>query len=349
MIEFLFTIDYEIFGNGTGSLQELVHDPAEQLAELFRKWDVRFVTFVEAAELGKLATTRVDPAIAHVVSQLNRFHRDGFEIGLHLHPQWCNAQYVNGQWVLDYREYNLCKLDPQRISEIVRESLAFLRSVLGEPDFTPLSFRAGNWLFQPTAETARVLAANGIQIDSSVFKGGLQRNHGLDYRAARHNGYFWNFSSDVNRPDKNGQLIEVPIQTEMVPSWKMASSKRLGSSNTFASAGSGFRRKLTRIRDFARFRYPKKLDFCRMMLDEMTGMMDKVIREDRSDPSQYRPIVSIGHTKDPIDFGVVESFLTFLRTNNIPVVTFNSVCEKLKPAGQSSRFQSVVNVSQGVQ
>ena len=67
------------------------------------------------------------------------------------------------------------------LPEIVEGSISFLRQVVGRPDFAPCSFRAGNWLFQPTPTAASVLAENGIKIDSSVFKGGLQHTHRLDY------------------------------------------------------------------------------------------------------------------------------------------------------------------------
>ena len=36
MIECVFTLDYEVYGNGEGSLRELVLDPARQLTELFQ-------------------------------------------------------------------------------------------------------------------------------------------------------------------------------------------------------------------------------------------------------------------------------------------------------------------------
>ncbi len=154
MIEFVFTLDCEIYGNGTGLLKDLVHEPARRLTELFRNRNARFVAFVEVAEFEKIETCGTDPAIDLVKKQIKEFYRDGFEVGLHLHPQWCNARYERGAWVLDYREYNLCTLPRPRIAEIVEGSLAYLRHVVGRSDFTPLSFRAGNWLFQPTQTAA---------------------------------------------------------------------------------------------------------------------------------------------------------------------------------------------------
>ena len=144
MVECIFTIDCEIYGDGTGSLRELVYEPTERLIATFQKWDARFVAFVEVAELEMIEAEGTDPDIDLVKRQIRYFYEEGFEIGLHLHPQWYKGRYENGKWLLDDREYNLCALPHERIVQIVERSIKYLRSVLGEADFTPLSFRAGN-------------------------------------------------------------------------------------------------------------------------------------------------------------------------------------------------------------
>jgi hypothetical protein len=151
----------------------------------------------------------------------------------------------------------------------------------------------------------------------------------LDYRRALKNGYYWSFKNDATEPDPIGPWMEVPIYTEMVPFWKMPTSKRLGFSNSFGRAGRSGRQKLNRFLDFLRFRYPLKLDFCRMTLNELTSMVDRVIREDREEPTLYRPLVAIGHTKDLSDPQTVDAFLAFLRSREIAVSTFETVYSKL--------------------
>lgn len=325
MIECIFTIDYEIYGNGKGSLRELVYEPAERLMATFRKWKASFVTFVEVAELEMLKAKGTDKAIDLVEHQLRDFYREGFELGLHLHPQWYNARYEKGIWLLDYSEYNLCTLPRERIVQIVDRSIAHFRKVLGVADFTPLSYRAGNWLFQPTRTAAEVLVERGIKVDSSVFKGGLQHQHKLDYRRALRNGYYWRFTNDTNVPDPQGALLELPIHTQMVPTWKMLTTKRVGLQRKGSSAAQTGKKRLYRLMDFLRFRYPLKLDFCRMTIDELTRMVDTVIKEDQRNPTSFRPIVAIGHTKDLIDFETVESFLSYLEQKKIAVSTFEEV------------------------
>lgn len=344
MIEVLFTLDYEIYGNGTGSLDALVYEPGVQLLDVFRRWDARFVAFVEAAEFELIETRGADPGIERVKQQIREFHRDKFEVALHLHPQWYAARFEQGQWHLDYSEYNLCTLSRERIVQAVDRSVDYLRRVLEEPEFTPLTFRAGNWLFQPTKTAAEVLSRKGIKIDSSVFKGGRQRAHQLDYRRSLRNGDYWTFSSDVNIPDPAGPWLEIPVYADMVPFWRMLTGKRVGLQTRSTSAGRNTATKISRLRDYMRPRYPLKFDFCRMTLEELTSMMKRAIRKDREDPGTLRPMVAIGHTKDltsAADFETISAFLKFLKENNIAVSTFADIYARLPHPKNSARESSL--------
>src|SRR6476646_8210316 len=106
MVECILTVDYEIYGDGHGSLKDLVYEPARRLKSLFDEAGAKLVIFVEAAELEKIDALGCDPAINDVKRQIREFHRDGHEIALHIHPQWCNARYQDGAWKLDYDEYS---------------------------------------------------------------------------------------------------------------------------------------------------------------------------------------------------------------------------------------------------
>lgn len=329
MVECIFTIDYEIYGNGTGSFEELIHQPTNELIALFRRWDAKFVAFVEVAEIEMVEAERADKAVDSVKEQIRSMRADGFEIALHLHPQWYNARYHNGRWELDLSEYNLCKLDTFRIETIIDRAIAYLRKILAEPEFVPVSFRAGNWLFHPTERVAKVLAARGVKLDSSVFKGGYQRNHSLDYRPARRNGYYWRFSKDVNVEDPGGAMVEVPIYTELVPFWKMYTRKRVGLQRKGNPALNSVGQRMQRAMDFLRVAYPLKLDFCRMTIEEMVGMTEKVRREDARDPGAYRPLVAIGHTKDLLDFRAIDSFLEYLKSRDIKVCSLEHVWRRI--------------------
>jgi hypothetical protein len=306
-------------------LSDLVYEPARRLKSLFDEAGAKLVLFVEVAELEKIEQFGTDSAIEDVKAQIREFHREGHEVALHIHPQWCNARYDAAGWTLDYDEYGLGQLSESRIDVIVGRSIAWLRGVLDEPEFTPISFRAGNWLLQPTGRIARVLARHGIKIDSSVYKGGRQRKHGLDYRRALVNGDSWNFSDDVNVPDPAGALLEIPVFTRMVPFWKMITTKRLGLQAKAQAERKSWCEKIDRMLDLLRLYHPLKFDFCRMTSTELTRMMESVNRGRQTDSDSCAPIVAIGHTKDLEDFRAVEAFLSYLKQESIGTTTFREI------------------------
>jgi hypothetical protein len=328
MIEFIFTLDYEIYGDGSGSLKEHVLEPATSLLKIFNERNARLVLFVEAAELEVIYNEKTDPAIMPVLEQVHEFYRCGYEIGLHLHPQWYRAKRESGNWRLDGSEYNLCVLPEDRIRQIIGRSVEFLRRVLTSPDYSPFSFRAGNWLFQPTQTAAKILSEYGIRVDSSVFKGGFLPDHGIDYRPALKNGWFWRFSRDAVIAEANGSLLEVPIYTRMVPLWKMITLKRLALQKRKTPAVNKEGARIKTARNIAGLKYPMKLDFCKMTRKELASMLNRIIHEDKSAPSEYHPVVAIGHTKDLRDIAPINYFLGFLCEKGIPITGFRSIYDK---------------------
>ena len=197
-------------------------------------------------------------------------------------------------------------------------------------DFTPFSFRAGNWLFQPTRNAASILAGHGIKIDSSVFKGGLQHKYRLDYRDAENNGYYWRFEDNVTRATPAGPLLEIPIFSKMVPSWKFLTGKRLRLQHKAASKPPTLNDQFHRICDRFRLRHPLKFDFCRMTLTELLTMLGDVLREDRANPDTFKPIVLIGHTKDLADFATVKQFVAFLQKSGVGISTLENAYNRLQ-------------------
>jgi hypothetical protein len=331
MIEFIFTLDYELYGNGTGSLRDLVYEPTRNLAAIFRQNKATFVLFVETAELLKIQEYAADEAFDDVRTQLRELYAEGFEIGLHIHPWWFNAHRHDGHWRLDWSEYNLCTLPAARVDLVIQHSIEYLREAIADSSFVPLSFRAGLWLTQPTKVLSGALAAHGVRIDSSVFKGGRQRNLDLDYRPALKNGYSWRFSDDVNRPENAGALLEIPIYTEMVPFWVMLGAKRLRvHRRKVAIHGPGGPPRS--LRDLAGIRYPRKLDYCRMTHRELQSAIRRITDEDSKTPELYKPIVAIGHSKDLVDFAGVRLLISELKANDVPISDFRSVEEKLRNA-----------------
>jgi len=329
MIEVIFTLDYEIYGDATGSLRKLVLEPAQSLMRVFKKWDCPLVVFVEVAELERIYQEKSDPNIEAVFNQIRELNSQGHEIALHLHPQWSGAKYQNGLWEVDLSEYNLCSLPEERIRDIVSGGIEFLRFILARSDYVPISFRAGNWLFQPTQPVASILFEHGIRIDSSVFKGGRFKQYGVDYRKAKKNGYFWRFWEDAALEDNEGRMVEIPIYTKMVPLWEMITSKRLEIDKKEKTSGEAGKKGLAKLKNYSSLTYPKKLDFCRMTKTEVGRMLKEITAVDEKSPSVLKPVVAIGHTKDLKDIDAVDYFLSVLNQFGLKVTTLRSIYGKL--------------------
>jgi hypothetical protein len=330
MIDCIFTIDYEIYGNGGGSLHDLAFLPTEKLIDVFERYQQRYVVFVEAAELEMIESFDSDTAMGEVKDQLRHLHKQGYELGLHVHPGWYNAKYddINHNWNIDYDEYNLSALSEERVVQILERALSYMRKTLNEDVFIPVSFRSGHLLFQPSESLARALSALGIKVDSSLYKGGTWRQQNQDYRKACRNAYYWRFTNDINVADGNGVLLELPIYTRMVPPWKMLTYKRVGMQSLNSSVRQTGKKLVSRVKDYMRCSYPLKFDIGQMTTEEILKMMSGIIQIDNRDPSSYKPIVIIGHTKDLADLTQVEALLAYLKRYSIPVSTLDDVYHK---------------------
>jgi len=317
MIKLIFTLDYEIYGDGTGDLQLDVFEPTSKLIKIFNEYSFKFVNFVEFAELLKCKEVFGQVSINFIEEQIKEMYETGYEIGMHMHPQWFNAQLYGLSWKLDYTEYNLCTLPYKKINEYIYKGIEYFESI-GIKNIT--SFRAGNWLFLPSYPLSEILLKNGIKVDSSVFKGGKINKYAIDYSKSINNGYYWMFSSDVNVKDEKGGLIEIPIFSNMVSFTKVFNKKKIKLQNKH------YKKKyfdyLIKLFTSFQFKYPLKFDFCTLTYEEIKKILTDIIIEDKKSPELLEPIVLIGHSKDLFDFQTVRMFLDFIRNNNINVTTF---------------------------
>lgn len=334
MLEFIFTLDYEIYGDGSGRLKECVISPSKCLLEIFKWFGYPFVVFPEVLELEKIEEYRADPDIDQVRLQLQQILNEGNEIGLHLHSWWVNAKYISGRWQLDYNQANLCGMPGYKIREIISRSLVILRRLLNDSQYQPIVFRNGFWIMQPTKEIIKILSEFNLRIDSTLFKGGRIRKYNVDYRPSVRNRYYWRILDDVNKHQDDGLLLEVPIYTELVPFWKMISrfvkkESQINKEDVQSEQQFKIIRPWARFGDFFRIKYPRKLDYCFMSLDEILISLEKLILLDEKTFWDYKPIVFVGHTKNLRDFKKVEKILAFIKNSNLRIVTFKQILPRI--------------------
>jgi hypothetical protein len=223
MLSLVFTLDYEIHGNGEGSPLELMVEPTDRLMALLDRHGAKVTIMADVAEILRFKqhyeeTGRDDFAYRPIVEQLQKAIRTGHDVQLHIHSSYMNARQRDGRWHQDWSEYNFAGLPAERMDAIVRTCKQFLESILQpvNPSYRCLAFRAANWSVSPSPNVVAALANNDILIDTSVFKFGQRQGIvRFDYSAAHHPLLPWRARpDDISQADSRGPLWEFPIYSE---------------------------------------------------------------------------------------------------------------------------------------
>jgi hypothetical protein len=223
MLKSIFTLDYEIHGNGEGCPYALMVEPTDRMLEQFEEYGAKLTILADVAEILKFKEyaeehKRDDYHYGKIIEQLRDAIRRGHDVQLHVHAAYFNARYEQGRWQQDWSEYNFAGLSLDRIKQIVKLGKEFLESVLQpvDPKYKCFVFRAANWSVSPSRNVVRALVENGIKIDTSVFKYG--RRGGLvefDYSNAYSNLVPWRADEDdICAHSESSQLMEFPIYSE---------------------------------------------------------------------------------------------------------------------------------------
>lgn len=210
----ILTLDYEIFGNGSGCLDACLRLPVERCLQCVEGYDARLELFVDAPEfLAFRGVTGLAEAAARVEVQLTEAAAGGHGLQLHLHPQWLGASWHDGGWRLRLDRWRIGDLDEAAIDRLVAEGIAYLAMLRGGP--APcLAFRAGGWAIQPATTVLRVLSSHGVVIDSTVAPGCYNPAAGdwYDFRDVPDLPW-WGIDEDVCSNAALPGLIEAPITT----------------------------------------------------------------------------------------------------------------------------------------
>ena len=223
MLKLVFTVDYEIHGNGDGCPRTLMVEPTARLLRLLEGYGAKLTIMADVAEILKFKqhkerTGRDDYHYEAIAEQLRRAVAAGHDVQLHLHSSYFNATLEQRRWVQDWAEYDFARLPFERMDWMVRTGKDYLETLLRpvDPTYACVAFRAANWSVSPSPNVVRVLVDNGIHFDTSVFKYG--RRSGLvafDYSQAHSALLPWRVSTaDICRRDDRGRLWELPIYSE---------------------------------------------------------------------------------------------------------------------------------------
>src|SRR5581483_2135716 len=141
--------------------------------------------------------------------------RRGFDVQLHIHPQWFKAEF-DGRWWKLGRKWNLADYSHAEIDDIVGGAVEYLSAIVRPARI--VAFRAGAWgIGPPSRGIFNALVRNGIRLDVSMNQGLHYDGEAirLDYTQLQcpYTPYFPDMD-DFRRPsDTDNGLIEIPTQS----------------------------------------------------------------------------------------------------------------------------------------
>lgn len=347
----VLTVDYEVFGNGTGDVRRHVVEPTERMARLAERYGAPLTVFFEAEEYlaFERETGQLEPLLGYSPARLMReqvadLSRCGHDFQLHIHPQWHGAFYAGGKWRLRWDKETVDDLLPTiedtRCFVLARKALLESLASGNGRGHRVMAYRAGGFSARPGGKLLTALAENGFEIESSLVKG-LHRSsphYALDYRDVRTPQRLWRIGSDVGVEDLDGPLWEIPIYSVMGRRYQQATLRRLRAkfSRHVPQQQQG-----ATVRRFVDPRHPVrvlrsfwepvpiKLDFHNLGPVQLLRMIDGAGWTGAHGPLDV--MVSIGHTKEHIDDQAFERFLALVAADpGVKVVTFSELGRLLR-------------------
>ena len=217
MKNLILTFDYELFLNESGTIENCILKPVNQLRSILKKGNIKAVFFIDVLFLIRLEEEKLHDQYAQVKNNIQELIKDGHDIELHLHPHWIDAKYdvKKGIWNLkDNKNYRVHKVSKNLRIKLFSDAYHLLDKIGKEVkwDFKITSFRAGGLCLQPFKDFEPLFKQFDILIDSSVAPEMVTETetHYYNYNNAPQNGVY-KFSSDPLIEKSNGEFIEFPI------------------------------------------------------------------------------------------------------------------------------------------
>ena len=244
MKKILLTLDYELYGNGSGNIYTHIIEPTQSILDIANRYHAKITFFVEVVELWRIEEEwqkgnrmgyKTNP-INDIRKQLQEAYQQGHDVQLHIHPQWVDANYVDDKWIVDLDNWRLggyCKVGEYSLYNLLAKGKATLEEWIRPIDstYTCIALRAGGYNIQPSSEIVSSMHVLGLKIDSSIFPGGKEIGalSNYDYSGINEDVQYWHVGDKLEEFG-NSEIIELPIVAFPIRRWKkFASIQRIKS------------------------------------------------------------------------------------------------------------------------
>lgn len=227
MKQILLTLDYELFGNGSGNVFEQMIRPTERILEITRKHAAKITFFFEVVEYWRLKEEWQkgnkmgydSNPITAIDNQIQKAIKEGHDVQLHLHPQWVDAKWTDNGWTVNMADWRLggySKEGEYSLEGLFVKGKQTLEELIlpVKSDYVCNAVRAGGYCIQPSEEAVRVMRKLGFRYDTSIYPGGYETGSRqfFDFRQLPDDKGWWYCKDSVESvSDEESSIMELPI------------------------------------------------------------------------------------------------------------------------------------------
>lgn len=315
MINIILTLDYEIYGSGSGSVLNQMLYPTHSLLKICDKFEVPMNIMLEVTEYQKFK--EFDKELSKdlgyspselIKSQISSAYNRGHDVQLHTHPQWMDAQYSDKKWIIKEPQRSIVDLSDKEAIDFLDNSKSELELLMRQVDlnYKCTAMRLTNlpWVEAPKKAIQAMISSN-IKIHSFATSNSSKNNE---------RGY-WSLNP------KNG-IYEVPVFSVNMVKYKSYTFRRiLAALKMFtmgrASVSHSYHinpSKTDLIGDFFKSEYPVKWDFSKQSSKEMIKFLEVALEKFNYNELEI-PLVMVGHSKDFFYPEELSTFLSMVKNN----------------------------------
>jgi hypothetical protein len=188
-IHLILSDDWELRGDGSGNMHAIQFDTINKLTKIYDDYGLKGSFNVELMQqFYHYKFSDKFPELRKIYNEWEDIVKDNFSRGhdmqLHLHPQWIDADYKDGKWILT-SDWDITNHPRDTVDKLIKKGIAYLENLLKpiNPDYKCVSYRGGSWAIAPSEHMMQLLADNEIVFDMSIVDGLVStRPVKIDYR-----------------------------------------------------------------------------------------------------------------------------------------------------------------------
>ena len=212
--------DWEVMGNGLGNVAQLQYLPSLFFMKLANRLGIKLTFMVDVVQQLvykdnthsdynlKLQKNLWDDTVLLMKSY-------GFDVQLHLHPQWMNATLKDDYFYLG-DTWNFGKYSNSVQESLIGESINYLEDLITpvDADYKVIAYKGGSWGLQPSGDLLRNMEKFGIRIVMGVRQGMSLPGNGVDYTTLEEANmpYYPDYNDLCKISPEKKEIIVIPLQ-----------------------------------------------------------------------------------------------------------------------------------------